>query len=141
MRKLADARAAILSSPLGITADRLLSFAEQGKVQSRGGGRNDHFSCTYKAHLIVTDYGGDPRDLLFVTAQWLHSANPSATEDAITFHVDVIDHERCDISLRIELVETVRATPVTGGIRLDHEPDPDAQAIDMTSLFPDTPDE
>lgn len=139
MRKLAAAREALLGAGLGLKPSNLLTFAEQGSVLSSRGPRNRHFALSYQAHLIVTDWSGDPRALLWVLLAWLQADNPAAPDDAIAFHVDVIDHQRADISMRVELTETVRVIETDAGIEISHEPDPDAQAIDMGALFPDMP--
>jgi hypothetical protein len=139
VRKLAAAREALLGAGLGLQPARLLTFAEQGSVQAARGPRNRHFSLTYQAHLIVTDWSGDPRALLWVLLSWLQADSPAASDDAIAFHVDIIDHQRSDVAMRVELTETVRVVETDAGIAISHEPDPDAQAIDMGALFPDMP--
>jgi len=138
--KLAAARSALLDAPLGLRPDQLQTFAQQGTVWSRRATRNRHVRMTYEAHLIVTDYTGAPRDLLFVLADWLHRDNPAAEDDAIKFHVDVIDHKRADVSLRVDITETIHVRPVEGGLALLSVPDADAGALDMAALFPDLPD-
>jgi hypothetical protein len=140
VKKLAAARAALLGAGLGLQASQLLTFAEKGSVRATRGARNRHFSLTYQAHLIVTDWGGDPRALLWVLLAWLQTDSPAAPDDAIAFHVDVIDHQRSDVSLRVELTETVRVVETDAGMEISHEPDPDAQAIDMGALYPGMPD-
>ncbi len=140
MRKLDAARAALLSAPLGIRPDQLLTFAQKGQVWSRRGPRNRNFQVTYEAHLIVTDYTGPPRNLLFVITDWLHQNSPAATDDAVTFHVDILDHGKADVSLRLDLKETIQVDDLPEGLRLSAPPDPDAQAMDMAALFPNMPD-
>ena len=140
MKKLQSARDALLNSPLGIKAKDLLTFAEKGTVVSHRGERNQNFAVTYTAHLIVTDFAGEPQDLLFILVRWLHADNPSAQPDAIKFHVDVIDHKKSDVSLAVELSEVIGVAEVEGGLSLDAQPDADALAIGMDTLFPDMPE-
>jgi len=139
MQKLAAVRAALLASDLRLSPEHLLTFAEQGHVTAWRGDRNRTFSVAYDAHLIVTDFRGDPRALLFLVLGWLHREEPAAKPDAVAFHVDVIDHRRVDVSLRLPLTETVTATDGAGGVTLTTVADPDALAIDMGALFPDMP--
>lgn len=143
MKKLASLRAAMLAAPLKINEKELLTFAEKGTVQSwRGDGAdpeaNEAFQITYTAHLIVTDYTGAPQDLFFVAARWLHRECTDAAEDAIRFHVDVIDHDKADVSLAIDITE-IFATPSAGAgkVRLAPAADPDATGFDMTALHRD----
>jgi hypothetical protein len=136
MKKLASAREAILKSPLKISADKLLTFAEKGTVKSWRCDGNHAFMLTYTAHLIVTDYTGAPQDLFFVALDWLHRECTDAAEDAIRFHVDIIDHKSADISLAIDITEIVAAPTATGGkVRLTPVADPDAQGFDMGAFF------
>lgn len=138
MRKLLSVRECLLKSGLGIQPDKLLTFAEKGSVTSYRGdpSRNSAFQVDYSAHLIVTDFAGDPAALFFVAVQWLHRECPGAAPDAIKFHVDVIKHGVSDIMLLIPLNETVSVEQLPAGIRLTPDVDPDAAAIDLTALFP-----
>lgn len=139
MKKLASARAAILASPLKIDAAQLLTFAEKGTVHSVRGEGRPGYMIDYTAHLIVTGYGGAPEDLLFVAVDWLHRECVDAAEDAIRFHVDVIDHKSVDVSLAIDISEIVASTDAPDGLRLAPRPDPDALGLDMAALFPNLP--
>jgi len=139
MKKLATLRSALLAAPFGVKPSALLTAAEGGAIRANRGTRNGHLELTYTAHIIVTDWTGDPRTLLWWVTDWLHTASPAAEPDAIRFETDIIDHARADIELRIDLTETVRATVTAAGVQIDQEPDPDAQAINMAALFPDMP--
>jgi hypothetical protein len=138
VRKLQSAREHLLQSPLGIKADKLLTFAEKGTVTSYRGteAQNRAFEVSYTAHLIVTDYAGEALDLFFVMADWLHRECPGAKPDALRFHVDILDHKKVDVSLMVDLAETVSVAAVAGGTALTPEPDPDALAL---ALFPGQP--
>lgn len=142
MNKLASIRQAILAAPLKIADKELLTFAEKGTVKSYRGevDANKAFEITYTAHLIVTDYSGAPQDLFFVAAEWLHRECVDAAEDAIRFHVDIIDHKKADISLAIDITEII-ATPDAGAglVRLEPSADPDFLKFDMGNFHPDLP--
>lgn len=134
MKKLAALRAALLAGPLKIKADKLLTFAEKGKVQSWRGGDGDNraFQLVYTAHVIVTDYTGAPQDLFFVALDWLHANCPDLDpEEAIRFHVDVIDHKSADVSLALDLSEIIAARARPAGLALVPEADPDAGGADL----------
>lgn len=124
MRKLQSARDALLASGLGITADDLLTFAEKGAITNHCDqpDRNGDFSITYHAHLIVTDFAGDVPALLFVVSEWLKREQPNAADDAIKFHVDILDHKAADISLLMELTEFITVTSLPEGVRVSPDP-------------------
>ncbi len=137
MRKLQSARDALLASPLGIKAKNLLTFAEKGSVVSPRGDRNGNFLVSYTGNLIVTDYTGEPQDLLFVLLAWLQDECPNAKEDAIAFHVDIIDHKKADVSLAVDLSDLIRVRSDETGHWLEPQPDADALRVDMRTLYSD----
>ena len=102
--------------------------------------RNQNFVISYTAHLIVTDYTGAPQDLFFIVLTWLHAAYPPAKPDALKFHVDIIDHEKADVSIAVDLAEVVRVTEGETGHTLTGATSGDALAFDMKSLYPTLPD-
>lgn len=136
MNKLQSARDFLLASPLDIRADKLLTFAEEGAVTRYRADGPASFSISYTAHLIVTDYTGQPADLLFVMLDWMDRHAPNTSPDALKFHADIIDHKRADVSLKIDLVDVIRATTTDAGTTLSGQDDPDALGMDMTHLVP-----
>jgi hypothetical protein len=135
MRKLRSARDHLLNAKLGIRADRLLTFAEKGRVTSYHGARNRDFALAYDAHLILTDFEGELLNVLFVMLQWLHRECPSAPDDALQFHLDILDTKTADLSLLIPVTDTVTVTEAAAGTWLSPDRDPDALAL---GLFPDS---
>lgn len=136
MMKLNSLRKAFLDCPLGITPDKLLTFAEKGALHSWRGSVNQAYKMEYTANVIVTGFGGAAQDLLFVALDWLQDTCPGADEDALKFHVDLLDHKSADVSLAIDLTEIVAAETKADGLHLTPVPDPDADAIDMAAFFP-----
>lgn len=120
MKKLHDLRAHLLASPLGISADKLLTFAESGRLISNAGmsHQNQAFAVKYQAHVIITDFAGEETALMFVLTRWLHQKQPSAAPDAIAFQIDIISHQQVDVSFRIDLEEVVAVKPQAGGTEL-----------------------
>ncbi|MBL4839922.1 MAG: phage tail protein [Thalassospira sp.] len=139
MQKLTDARNHLLASGLDIKARDLLTFAEKGSIVAYQGtdSQNRNFKIQYVAHLIITDYAGDPQNLLFVMTDWIDANVPDRNEEALKFHVDVISTKSADVSIQIELSDTITVEPVDGGTNLDHQPDADVRAIDMGNFYPD----
>ena len=65
---------------------------------------------------------------------------PNAKEDAIAFHVDIIDHRKADVSLAVELSDLVQVRSDETGHWLEARPDADALVLDMQALYPGLPD-
>ncbi|MGY0794308.1 phage tail protein [Azospirillum argentinense] len=134
MKKLQSARDHLLTA-LGVNGEGLLTFAEKGQVTSYRGtdGQNKDFQVSYTAHLVLTDFATNPLTLFFVMLQWLHRECPDAKADALRFHVDVIDSTKVDVSLQVELTETVTAQTTQTGTLVSADPDAD---VLKTLLFP-----
>ncbi|WP_372395131.1 phage tail protein (plasmid) [Azospirillum sp. HJ39] len=134
MKKLQSLRDHLMAT-LKVEGEALLTFAEKGKVTSfQGAGhQNRDFQVSYTAHLVLTDFTADPLTVFFVMVEWLKRECPAAPADALRFHVDVIDSTKVDVSLLVELVETVsvRADPAGTWIGADTDAD-----VLETPLFP-----
>ncbi|CCG09704.1 phage tail protein [Pararhodospirillum photometricum] len=139
MRKVTQLRDALLTAPLGLTADKVLTFVEAGKVISCRGHQNEHIRLSYTIRIVVLDYVGVPHDLLWLVARWYHEAEPAALPEAVTFKADILDHRSADMLIEAPVTETVRATPTADGTTLESEGDPDALAIDMSHLVAGLP--
>lgn len=135
MKKLRTLRDYLLACPLNIQADKLVTWAQKGTVTSHAGmaHQNRNFGVRYDAHIILTDFAGDDTALLYLLTAWLHQHQPNAKPDAITFQVDVIDHDLVDISISLPLDEAVLFEQLPEGIRLTPAQDPDAL---LFGLFP-----
>lgn len=135
MRKLSDLRQYLLSCPLDIPADKLLTFAEGGRLTSYAGmaHQNSNIALSYTAHCVVTDYAGDHLQLLFLVSRWLDQAEPGHVPDALAFHVDILDHQTADISVKIPLTESIDVKQEAAGTWLTPMPDADVRAF---QLFP-----
>lgn len=134
MKKLQSARDHLLAK-LGVSGEGLLTFAEKGTVTSYRGAdhQNRDFQVSYTAHLVLTDFAADPLTVFFVMLDWLHRDCPTAPADALRFHVDVIDSTKVDVSLQIELTETVTARADPTGTWVGADADAD---VLKTPLFP-----
>ena len=140
MQKLVHIRDYLLRSSLNIKPDKLLIFAEKGRVASWRGPmeRNADMRVSYTGHVIVTDFSGAPQDLLYLMTVWVEDNCPGYNQqEAVTFHVDIIDHKKADISLAIELSEDIAATTTAQGTQLTPRPDPNVSALTFAKLYPD----
>lgn len=128
----ATLRTALLTGPLALRADQLAVLIQKGRLSSPRMPDNSRFRLDYTLEVIVTGFGGDPADLLFLVTDWLHRAAPAAKEDAVTFDIDFLGGETagCDVMIHVALTEyqTLRADP--DGTRLVPLPVPDAQSPD-----------
>ena len=104
---------------LPVSHDQLEVFAEEGHTVTHRGADNDDFLMRYKARLIISDFAGNPSELVYVVLQWLKEFEPEEEELALDFMVDVLSHDSMDIMLIIPLTEIIKKTMVDGGIKLE----------------------
>lgn len=122
MKKPASLRVAVTTAipSLANDPDKLLVFVEGGRVTSTGTpGRA--FQYTYTARLILTDWSGDPDHLLYAILAWcrVHESdlveNPEKQAAGIRFEVDVLNNESYDVSVALDLSESVTVSIDAGG--------------------------
>jgi len=87
-------------------------FIEKGNIVSRiGGGLS--FEYRYTIELLVTDFAAHADTLAIPLLAWVAVnqpdllQNPDKQENAIRMEAEIIDHEKADISIQIDLVERV----------------------------------
>jgi len=134
MKKLHDLRQHLLECPLQIQADKLLTFTRKGRVTSHAGRpyENRGFAISYLASVIITDFSGDATAFLYILTCWLQEHQPGSSPDAIKFQVDIIDHQKADLSVEIELTDVIRVEQVAGGTQLVAQPHPN---VHLQGLF------
>lgn len=125
MNKLSSLRDHLLQFPgrPGIEPGHLLTFAEKGQVHARAHGHNRHFELSYTATVVVANFSGQPDQLFFWALQWLATAQPDHDPDAVRWDADVLDGQHSDVSLSLDLRETVYVQETDDGIVLERAPE------------------
>lgn len=120
MKKLHDLRQHLLDCPLQIPADKLLTFTRKGHLTSAAGRpfQNGGFSVSYLANVVITDFTGDAIAFLYILTQWLHTNQPGMPPEALKFQVDIIDHQKADLSIEVELTDVVKVEQLPEGTQL-----------------------
>lgn len=128
MKKLAALRKHLLESPLGLEADQLVTFAENGKIFSYDGpdvGTGaKNFQLHYEANIILQEYEAGPMALSFFILEWLKVHQPGRAPDALRFEADILDSEKVDLGFQIDLSEDIAVTIEEEGTRFDLLPEP-----------------
>ncbi len=141
MMKLTSLREAFLAAPaeMRITPQNLLTFAEKGSLTAWRGGANRAYKLDYTANVIVTGYCREAQDIFFLALDWLARECPDADETALQFHVDIVDRKCADVSIAFPLTEIVAGKIEADGLHPTPTAEPDADAIDMKTFFPNLP--
>jgi hypothetical protein len=90
--------------------DRLSLFIDKGRVMASAGSLG--FVCAYTLNVVVQDYSGDVPALLVPVLAWIAEAQPTLLQNAdrqpFTFGAELMDEKAADVSIYIELTETVQ---------------------------------
>lgn len=130
MMKPASLRAALTQAvpELATTPDKLLVFIDQGKVIATQA-KSLSYEYDYRLNVIVTDYAGSADNLMVAVLAWAkrHQSEllnyPSA--NSLSFEVDHLNHQSCDIALTLPLTERVIVTTDAAGVpHIEHADEP-----------------
>ncbi|AZY53261.1 phage tail protein [Bordetella avium] len=100
--------------------DRLHIFVEQGNIVCTGTRSLSH-EYRFTLIIVVTDYAGPPDALMLPLLAWIRIkqpellANPTRRDNAISFDVELLNHESADIEIKVPLTERVIVRKATEG--------------------------
>lgn len=142
MHKLSSLRQSITDAcpDLARDPDRLLIFAEDGKLVKKNLLAGLSFEYQYKATLLVTDFGADPDTLLIPILAWCQKNQPDMTEH-VSFEADILNNTDVDLVITLPLTEFVKVTDNGNGtVSTDHLPEPIYIGDNSEASLPDTPE-
>ena len=119
----------VLSDVLSMLTGLLSMFIDKGKVISRATG-NLAFQYRYTLNIVVTDFPEDPATIYVPLIAWIAVNQPDALlnhdtgNQLIQFEADILNHSTCDLSLKIDLTETVVVTTVDGATSATYTDEP-----------------
>ena len=114
MKKPADLRAWLEAGVphLKRNPENLHVYIENGTVVSRiGGGLS--FEYRYTLSLVVTDFSDHADTLMIPLLAWIAGSqpdilqNPEKQEQAIRMEAEILDHDKVDLDIKIDLTERV----------------------------------
>ncbi|WP_019833765.1 phage tail protein [Sphingomonas sp. PR090111-T3T-6A] len=110
--------------------DRFQAYVSNGRLLARAG-NGSSFECRYEAELYIIDYSGHPDAIFYPLVQWMivnqpeQFENDQLREQAVRFDVDLLTQGRCNISITIQMSESVMAeSDGKGGTTLTHLDEP-----------------
>ena len=98
--------------------DKLAVYVENGRIRARpalgGAAAVAGFEWSYTLQIVLLDFKGDANQVMAAALEWLADHQPALLQRhegaAIDLQADIIDDERIDLQLSLELSETVRRT-------------------------------
>jgi hypothetical protein len=138
MNKPASLRAAIEAAipSLQASPEKLTVFIDHGSIVSTGA-KGLSFEYRYVCHVLLLDFGGDPDGLFIAILEWVRAnqpdlvLNPDEREHGITYEIDILDNATSDVSIKLQLTESVVVKVADDGTRTVEHVD-DSQLRDMT---------
>ncbi|KVC58908.1 phage tail protein [Burkholderia stagnalis] len=114
MIKPAGLRAAIVAAIPSLRGDpdKLTVFIDQGSIAATGA-RSLSFEYRYVCNVLLLDFGGDPDALFVALLDWVRHnqpdlvLNPDEHASGITYEIDVLNNKTADVSIKVQLTESV----------------------------------
>lgn len=109
--------------------DKLHLWIDEGSVASKLG-RSLSYEWRYTVTLLFTDFGDSPDTLIVPLLAWIAAnqydllADPEKRTRAIVFESEVIDHEKIDFQVKLQLTERVIVNATAGGWQCEHVDEP-----------------
>ncbi|PID61705.1 MAG: hypothetical protein CR974_04040 [Gammaproteobacteria bacterium] len=124
MNKLHHLRDTLLNANLGLSPENCTVFVKKGAVQhhyNREGDRGNHkFKKTFDAQVFVMGYTGDENAVLYVLGKWLTQNQPNHKPDAISYELDILNHDEADLLITIkDVTETITPVENEKGVYID----------------------
>ncbi|OSM94647.1 phage tail protein [Lonsdalea populi] len=84
----------------------------------------------YTLNMVITDFAGDQNLLMAPILHWLREhqpdalASPDSRDPALSFEVDILNHQSCDLSINLKLTERVLISERDGAQMVAAIPEP-----------------
>lgn len=124
MIKPASLRAALVAAipTLATDPDRLTVFIDAGHIAVTGT-QTPSFEYRYTAHALVLDFAGEADHVFIAIVEWARTNQPDLVtnvdqrESGITFEADVLSNQTVDLSIKLQLTESVVVSTDASGKR------------------------
>jgi hypothetical protein len=126
--------ALIVAMPeLKATPKNLVMWADRGTVQSQA--TDDlAFEIGFQLNVLLIDFAGDKMaDFALAILIWLRSQQPDRLAigvDAFDFEVDILDHGKVDLQIRLQLRQSVGVESSADGAKANYLPEPEPFFVD-----------
>ena len=114
MNKPDSVRAAIVAAypALASEPEKLTVFIDNGSIAATGT-VSASFEYRYQLHILVLDFAGDADVVMIALIEWARTNQPDLVTNAdqrasgITFEADILNNATCDLSIKMQLTESV----------------------------------
>lgn len=138
MIKPASLRSAIAAAVPSLDAnpDKLTVFIDQGTIAATGS-KGLSFEYRYVCNVLLLDFAGDSDDLFIALLDWVRHNQPDLVlnyderSNGIAYEIDILDNATADVSIKLQLTESVVVTVDADGKRT-------VEHVDDSQLLPQT---
>lgn len=114
MIKPASLRAALVAAIASLSAnpDKLTVFIDQGSIAATGTS-SPSFEYRYVCNVLVMDFAGDADDLFISIVEWVRANQPDLVtnvderSNGITYEIDILNNATVDVSIKLQLTESI----------------------------------
>ncbi|RQR78690.1 phage tail protein [Burkholderia sp. Bp9015] len=139
MIKSASLRSALVAAipDLATNADKLTVFVDQGSIAAKGT-KSLSFEYRYVCNVLLLDFGGDPDDVFIAVLEWARKNQPDLVTNwdqrstGITYEIDILNNVTADVSIKLQLTESVVVRTDEDGRRIVTHVDDSVQPDDIT---------
>ncbi|KVN57517.1 phage tail protein [Burkholderia stagnalis] len=92
--------------------ERLTVFIDHGSLVATGA-KGLSFEYRYVCHVLLLEFTGDADALFLAIVEWVRGnqpdllLDPDARAHGITYEIDILDNETSDVSIKLQLTESV----------------------------------
>lgn len=130
MKKPASLRAAIeaMNPDLKDNPDKLTLTVRDGRIAMRAGPAKG-YQYVYRVEIVIVNFTGNSNLIMLPVTLWLRDnqpdllLNPQTADRAISFEVDILDSETSDLSLTIDLTESITIEATEDGHKAHYRPE------------------
>lgn len=139
MIKSASLRAALVAAipDLATNADKLTVFVDQGSIAAKGT-KSLSFEYRYVCNVLLLDFGGNPDHVFIAVLEWARKYQPDLVTNwdqrstGITYEIDILNNVTADVSIKLQLTESVVVRTDEDGQRTVTHVDDSVQPDDIT---------
>ncbi|MDR5776516.1 phage tail protein [Caballeronia sp. LZ002] len=130
MIKPGSLRAALAAAipTLAENPDKLTLFIDQGSIAATGA-KSSSFEYRYVLNVLVLDYAGQADDIFIAVIDWVRAHQPDLVtnwdqrESGIAYEIDILGNSTADVSIKLQLTESVVVTVENGARTVTHVDD------------------
>jgi len=130
MKKPASLRAAIeaMNPDLKDNPDKMIVIVRDGRIALRAGPAKG-YQYAYRVEIDIIGFTGNSNHIILPVTLWLREnqpdllLSPQTADKVINFSVDILDAGTSDLSLSVDLTESISVEATEDGYKVNYRPE------------------